>query len=126
MQGNVFYYSEGRHLKLADLTNPAAPSALGALALPTEIRSIAVSGSYAYVSDVDTLFVVDVLDPAHPAVLGSTPAIAFDIVVDGTRAFVAAGAGGLLVFDVSNPAAPSRIGRLDTPGYAVGVAVPAA
>src|SRR5512139_575666 len=48
IEGNTAYYSEGRHLKLADVTNPAAPVPLGALTFADEIGAIAVSGTYAY------------------------------------------------------------------------------
>lgn len=63
------------------------------------------------------------LDPAHPAAAGSTPCYALDIAVAGTRAYAAGWAGGLLIFDISDPAAPVRLGRLHTPGYSYGVAV---
>jgi hypothetical protein len=41
-----------------------------------------------------------------------------DVEVAGNYAFVAAGAAGLEVFDVSNPVAPVRVAGLDTPGLA--------
>jgi Tol biopolymer transport system component len=43
--------------------------------------------------------------------------------VVGDLAYLAIGAGGLLIFDISNPAAPVRLGGLDTSGFAIGVQV---
>jgi len=43
--------------------------------------------------------------------------------VSGNYAYVAAGVGGLLVIDVSNPAKPKPVGGYDTSGSARGVAV---
>ena len=44
------------------------------------------------------------------------------MVSDG-YAYVAAGSGGLRVIDVRVPAAPLEVGSLDTPGFAVDLAV---
>jgi hypothetical protein len=61
-----------------------------------------------------------VLPVSPTSALGSAPINGFgnDVEVDGNYAFVAAGAAGLEVFDVSNPAAPVRVAGLDTPGLA--------
>jgi hypothetical protein len=45
------------------------------------------------------------------------------VAVDATRAYVADGASGLQVINVSNPAAPARYGGYDTTGTAYGVAI---
>ncbi len=46
-----------------------------------------------------------------------------DVAVSGTYAYVADGASGLQVIDITNPASPQIVGSVDTPGYAMGVAV---
>ncbi len=43
--------------------------------------------------------------------------------VVGGLAYVAEGAGGLRVIDVSDPAVPGEVGWFDTSGYAQGVSV---
>ena len=48
---------------------------------------------------------------------------AWDVAVDGDYAYVAAGWSGLVVIDVSVPAAASVVGLCSTPGWATGVAV---
>jgi hypothetical protein len=60
--------------------------------------------------------------PAH-AGTHDTPANASAVFVDGNRAFVADGASGLVIVDVSNSAAPVLLGSYDTPGDAKDVVV---
>jgi hypothetical protein len=52
-----------------------------------------------------------------------TPGQAFDVEVEGDLAYVADGASGLRVIDVSDPALPVEVGALDTPHQAESVAV---
>jgi hypothetical protein len=53
--------------------------------------------------------VVDVADPARPVPLGQTdvlPGVVSGVAVAGGYAYVAAGEGGLVVVDVTDPAHP--------------------
>jgi hypothetical protein len=71
------------------------------------------------------LQIVDVSDPAAPALLGSydTPGGAEAVQVVGSTAYVADHDEGLQIVDVSNPAAPALLGTYDTPGWALDVQV---
>ena len=64
-------------------------------------------------------------NPAAPSLIGivDTPGFAGDVAVSGDTAFVADGAAGVQIIDVSNPAAPAITGHCDTPGDGLGVAV---
>lgn len=76
-------------------------------------HAVAVQGSYAYVGVGARLVVLDVSNPADPAVLGQTAVlldIVRDIFVSGDYAYIAAGDAGLRVIDVSDPAAPAEVG----------------
>jgi len=75
----------------------------------------------------DTLFTTAVWDtvlgrlelaPFQMTSVGSydTPVNPPDVRVTGDMAFVADGTGGLLIFDISNPASPVEVGTYDTPG----------
>ncbi len=85
-----------------------------------EYRDVFVQGSYAYcAADRAGLDVVDITDPAAPTLVANTPT-AYDaegVFASGSYAFVSAYrqnvGSGLLVFDISNPLAPSQIGVLD-------------
>jgi PKD repeat protein len=88
--------------------------------------AVAVQGSYAYIGVGPRLVILDVSDPAHPAVIGQTgvlPGIVQGVAVSGNYAYVADGGGGLRIINISDPAHPSEVGFYDTPGVAYGVAV---
>lgn len=52
-----------------------------------------------------------------------TSGTAYDVFVAGNYAYVADGAAGLRIVDISNPASPNLVGTYDSPGTAYGVFV---
>jgi hypothetical protein len=73
---------------------------------------------YVYVGGVylNGLATVDVTDPASPQIVnvvdtGLTPAMLNDMVIVGKYLYVAAQWGGILVFDLTNPALPNMVGH---------------
>ena len=76
-------------------------------------------------ADYDSLQIIDVSNPAKPMLLGCYDtlenAVAKDVYLSGTKAYVAAWMAGLLIIDVSNPKAPILLGSYDTPGDARGI-----
>jgi hypothetical protein len=88
--------------------------------------SVAISGSYAYVTSGAGLKVVDIADPETPRVVGEVglqPTFTQSIAVSGGYVYVPDSEAGLRIVDVSDPTAPVEVGFLDTQGRAVGVAV---
>jgi hypothetical protein len=109
----------GPHLRVIDISDPAAPFEIGALDTPGEARDVEVVGDLAYVADGGSgLRVVDVSNPASPVEIGflDTPGSAYDVEVVGGLAYVAYGGSGLRVIDVSNPAHPVELGTYDSSG----------
>ena len=91
-----------------------------------DANAVAVQSAYAYVGVGPRLVILDVSDPAHPAVVGRTgvlPGAVSGVAVAGDYAYVADQDSGLRIVDISNPATPSETGFCDTPGSAYGVAV---
>jgi hypothetical protein len=124
--GNPYLaYRSSSDLRLIDVSNPAAPVGLDGRLDPTSgARDVAIVGGLAYVAGVSGLAVVDLSNPAFPAVLGSTGSgFAQALAVASGVAYEAALDAGLQVIDVSNPTAPAWLGALDTPFEAVDVAV---
>ena len=88
---------------------------IGAVMLPQEIFSMAVSGDYAYIHSFDSLQVVDISDPSNPYFIGSCwlpgaynrDAIAFY----NNNVFVPSFELGIMIIDVSNPLWPNYIRR---------------
>ncbi|TMA38747.1 MAG: hypothetical protein E6J79_05780 [Deltaproteobacteria bacterium] len=117
-------------LKVLDVSSPSAPRAIASLS--GTMRDAAVAGQFAYALNVvagnparSDLVVIDLRVPGTAAVVGRVTlgleAAALRVV--GTVAYVAAGAAGLEIVDVSNPSLPTVVGTADTPGTATGVAV---
>ena len=100
------------------------PSALGNVQLelagqipnPTTY-SVAVQGDYAYVDISSRLVVIDISNKVNPIPVGQTevlPGIASDILVSDDFAYVAGGTSGVYIIDISDPAAPSKVGHYTT------------
>jgi PKD repeat protein len=120
--GTTAYLGSGSTFVVLDVSNPAAPSALGSTVVPAAIDKIAVSGSVAYVAaGAAGLRVLSVSDPAHPVEVGHADGPAFDVAVSGTYVYVAS--GGLTIYDVTNPASPVQVGSWGTASSAGRVVV---
>jgi len=126
LQGPYAYVAEDSTLTVVDISNPAAPTRVGAVTLPARIWGFTVSGTFAYVAaDLWGIGIVDISNPAAPALRGSfkTRGQAHAIDVWGTTALVADHMQGIAFFDVSNPAAPRPFGSVFLDGYPRHVAV---
>ena len=90
------------------------------------VNALAVQGDTVYAGVGPRLLVFDVSNPQQPVLLGQTPPFA-DIVQDvaaaGARVYVAAGASGLRIVDVSTHTRPVEVGVFAIAGFASGVAV---
>ncbi len=134
--GRAFISSTTFGLSIADVTNPGSVSVLGRSDIPFSGSRVAVGASRAIVAGslngLAHLWVLDVSVPSAPRVVGevsSTLAAAwfYDVALNdaGTRAVIAMASGGVLVVDLTNPAAPTTA-PLDTAGTAYRVALNAA
>ncbi len=128
--GNRAYLALGyAGLQIIDVSNPASPMRLGGYDTSGfgYARSMAVSGSIAYVTDplAMLLQIIDVSNPASPVRLGGYDTSGFvgGVAVSGSLAYVADADAGLQILDVSDPASPVCLGGYDTSGIAYGVAV---
>jgi hypothetical protein len=93
---------------------PLPPQLVGSVVTPSDAFDVWWDGGYAYVPDYDAgLHVIDVSNRATPVIVGTwdSPGLAIQVIVDGTRAFVADHKlGGLEIVNVSNPESPGFIG----------------
>jgi hypothetical protein len=106
--------SEYGGLQILNVANPASPTLLGTCDTPSYAHSVAVSGTLAYVTDINSgLHVIDVSNPAIPTLLGSydTPE-ARSLAVVGTVAYVGGG-NSLRIIEVTQNRfdAPRNVGR---------------
>jgi hypothetical protein len=137
-----YLYVSGKPDRLAvfSLASDGALSPVSETLLPGSVSAWAVlkEGGRLYVSDAGThpertdgepqggtLFILGLDDPAQPQLLGSitTHGLGKSLAASGDgRVAVAGGETGLEIFDVSDPGAPQRNERIDTPGSAISVA----
>ena len=104
----------GGRLRIIDISDPANPTQVGALAV-NGIQDVEIVGNYAYLAaGSDGLQVIDISVPSSPRRVGSVNygATAFGVAVEGQQVFLAE-YGGLRVVDVSNPALPVQLGSLE-------------
>jgi hypothetical protein len=112
-------------LSILDLADPNTLQEVGHL--PGAAMALALEGTSAYVVDWQSLYIVDVSDPAAPRKLGtcslpSDPSNgANGVAVAGAYAFVTSGELGLHILDISDPHAPQLIQTLTPGGYLNGI-----
>ena len=114
VQGNVAYLgSIDWPIRSYDISNPANPTLISAGA-PEGGFSMTASASHLFVSRGDAGFTV--LDIANPSAVNlvktvDTIGYASEVAISGTKAYVADGFGGVLIYDIQNPADPIEIGK---------------
>ncbi|MHB8079385.1 MAG: LVIVD repeat-containing protein [Candidatus Krumholzibacteriia bacterium] len=121
------YNEIGGTLFLARLAVDGTPVAQSTLQLTWPCERIAVAGMLACIVGRDyesRLTVVDFSDPAAPWVCGVATDYGSDmndVAFDGVHAFVAGGDSGLVVYDVSDPSLPRKVGACRAAGGATRV-----
>jgi hypothetical protein len=100
--GNYAYICADK-LYIINVTNQTAPAKVGEYSI-TSPRDVAVSGSYAYVINQDTLAVLDVGNHASPVLKGSATIVNGQAIAYANGlVYVADGDSGLKIYDVSDP-----------------------
>jgi hypothetical protein len=124
---DVVTFPSGSYLTIVNVSNPATPSVVADLALPSSIPTtlqIVKNGNYLYMfPESGDMQVVDVSNPAAPALVRSVSMTASGGVVVGNRLYTAERANGVGVWDVSQPDNPTRIGSVSLSGNITEVAV---
>jgi hypothetical protein len=141
-----FAYLATESFAIVRITSPTIPVLEATAETPAPITSLAVSGNYAYAitapfapgadtvlpSPIDAgavapyalrLINTNVLDEVREVGAYDISETGEGVVVAGKYAYVAAGAGGLRMIDISNPIAPQEVGNFMTSAAAVDVAM---
>ena len=113
--GRAYVADQVAGLQIFDLGTPTVPALvsstnLGGLTMDISVR-VTASGVLAYICTDGKLVICDVSDPTIPIIRGqlSLGSTGYSIAIAGTRAFVAAYDGGLIMVDITNPDAPLLI-----------------
>ncbi len=120
---NVLYLActEGGMVTV-DVADPQNPKQLAQLIFDTPERlgktfDVAVRGNYGYVADHTGFHVVDITNPAAPALktsftdFANSRHLAYDVYLDGNYAYLCCEGDGLYIFDISNPLSPVKISQ---------------
>jgi hypothetical protein len=130
VSGDYAYVVNGKsgswgYFSVIDVSEPSAPAEVGFLW--GSRYGVAASGGYAYAVGPGYFEVIDVSEPTAPVEVGYLYAGGYGVAVSGNYAYIAFGdeysPRGLYVIDVSSPTAPVEVGLLDTPRWALDVAV---
>lgn len=121
----------GARLFAVNVSDPGRPQVAGSynITLFSSIGGLALSGNYLHVSmsrdSGGLLSVFDIADPTDLSLAGEAmlPAIPQGLALAGSTAYLAAGSSGLLVVDITSPAAPVPVTTLALPGQARSVAL---
>ncbi|MFZ5475690.1 MAG: LVIVD repeat-containing protein [Myxococcota bacterium] len=111
---------------VVDVTDPVAPSAVARIAAGSEVHTLAVDGTYAYLATIPRrdeavagVVIADVSDPAAPLEVGAWDvtevggSFVHDLYVAGGVAYLCAWDAGLVLVDVGDPASPATLGVAD-------------
>ncbi len=116
--GSTVYFVTLSSIKIVDASDPANPVKIGEIPSFSS-EDIEVVGSTAFLADRDTLRILDVSDPGAVAELARVNLNGSSSVLEvaGNTAYIAYGRGldaaGILIVDVTEPAAPTTVGNLD-------------
>jgi len=128
--GNYLYIGVGGGLLIFDISNPNKPVEIGSFFQSgTDVKSILVSGRYAYLGDYGSksFHVVDVSDPTNPSLVGSLNDGDGGVVIEnpvslamsGNYVFLAnstSSSGTIEVIDVSEKNNPSHVVTIENGG----------
>ncbi len=117
-------------ISIINVRNPNAKQLVGHCDTPGDARRLRFFGNYIYVADgIGGLAVVDATDARAPIYITSTDMQTGDArdleilqIADTPFLALATGSGGVLLYDLTLPAQPCLVGRIETP-YAYGIGI---
>lgn len=121
--GNLaFLAARSEGMKIYDLSNQPSPQLLGAAPDYGYSGEAAVDGNHLFsISESGRVDIYDVTDPSDPSVIGTIDtgeSLGWQhMIVADNKVYLGAGTAGLLVYDVSTPAAPTFAGSYQVPGF---------
>jgi len=117
--GGLAYVAENTQgLEIVNVMNPAAPINVSYYDTPGSANDVKVGGSYAYIADGSSLYIINISNPFSPTFAGqvSTEGATYTGVALNypLQAFTADYALGVETFTLSSPVNPQQIGYYNT------------
>lgn len=118
VRNDTAYVANGYYgLLILDVSNPAMPMYVGQCSPSGRLEKVAVQGDYAYVAAMSNgMYIIDISDPTNPTVTGQYdgspgyPVETYDVEVRSNYAYLGDWYG-LIIVDVTDPAAPSFVAK---------------
>jgi hypothetical protein len=113
--GAVGYYATGGLLRIVDYTNATHPEQLGTVTCNGRIQGIQIRGDYVYLVGGYNGFlkIVDISNPADPAVVGNLEIPrGNNVAIDGNYGYVCCGSKGLYIVDLSDVEHPNIVSTI--------------
>ncbi|HBA83281.1 MAG TPA: hypothetical protein DCZ95_04220 [Verrucomicrobia bacterium] len=125
LAGSLAYVADGLgKLSILDISQAGSPVQVGSYQANglSQISRLAVSGSRAVITDGNQIQLINVANPAAPALAASSVpgGYVFDLAATTSHVFAACGGSGLRVYGL---ASLNAVGSYSTPGPAMGVTV---
>ncbi len=131
---HAYLATDSLGVQTIDVSNPAAPRRTSVFRGSSQFATVAVEGNLLVAAGYDGLFLLDLADPAKPALRGQASVRYPDfreksVAISGHHVFVTSSddrfsnTGVMEVFDASDPASPQYVGAYEVPAVARDVAV---
>lgn len=125
--GNAFLSNTNQGLTIFEMSESGKPKMIGCMETKGCVLDMDFANGFAYVvDDQEGLLVIDVSNPERCATVGKYHKYGGGIKsfkIFGQYALAAVSGQGLRVFDISTPAAPQEISRMDAPAQVQSLAV---
>ena len=131
--GSIVFYGLGNKVQIASFSNPAAPVKIGSVILSDVVEALvrtSIGGTqYLVVSGGSKMWLINVQNPTTPSLVSTTEVapgtVCEGIATSGSYAYVAAGAAGFKVYNISTPSAPVPVASIDSLAYCENVVISA-
>lgn len=125
---NLFVGTTLGGVRVIDVTNPAAPTEIGALTTDAQADTdIVIKDNRLYLlqASLSKMTIVNIDTPSSPAIVTTvaTAATANELYINESTLYVANGDNGITVYDLTNLDAPANQGTYNSAGVAMGVAL---
>lgn len=107
-----------------DTSDPAQCHTIALHVLQTNVTAFACKGQHMYALVAGSLYVLDVIAPSQPVIIGKYASREFyNLFLSEKYAFVGNGQGAIWILNIENPTEPQLVAQYDAIGYISGMAV---
>ncbi len=123
--GDVVLLGTYEHFHVIDASVPTRPRLIGSLEIEGGVAGIVVHGQFAFAAGGSSMRTIDLADPSDPVIVATTPDAGGRSMTIIDNALYAGGgtAYGFHVIDITDPLAPSIVGRYTSSTWGISLAL---